>query len=54
MGEKKLSDGNGSVMSANLEDAEAIITSLHHCISTSLRYVLLTVELILLAPLSLT
>ena len=57
MGEKKLSDGNESVMSANLEEDAEVNKSWHPYLEPDLAHhcdVLLTVESMLLAPLSLS
>lgn len=57
MGEKKLSDGNESVMSANLEEDAEVNKSWHPYLKSDLAHhcdVLLIEESILLAPLSLS
>ena len=54
MGEKELKDGNESVMSANLEEDAEVNKSWHPYLKSDHRDVLLIVESILLAPLSLS
>ena len=57
MGEKKLSDGNESVLSANLEEDAEVNKSWHSYLKSYFAHhcdVLLIVESILLAPLSLS
>ena len=57
MGEKKLSDGNESAISANLEEDAVVHKSWHPNLKLDLTHhcdVLLIVESILLAPLSLS
>ena len=54
MGEKKLSDGDESVMSANLEEDAEVNKSWHHYLKVDLAHhsnALLIVESILLVPL---